>query len=135
MSFNRSVFIIYCAAYLSLVVHGQRLGSDMECVPEVDGLVGEQAVGVVAVGQRQRRGRGVGRVLVEAVRAHGRAQPRLAPRPAQHHPLHAQPHRGLALQDQLHGRHSTLNAAIGPHGSERRRAIIDVSMQPNRGTW
>ena len=67
------------------------------------GLVGEQAVGVVVVGERQRHGRGVGRVLVERVRAHARGHARLAVRPAQHHPLQRQPAHRLTLQDQLQG--------------------------------
>lgn len=77
------------------------LGRQEHYEPEVYGLVGEQAVGVVVVGQRQRQRRRVGRVVVEAVRRQLGPHARLAVRAAQRHPLHRQRARRLALQDQL----------------------------------
>lgn len=75
-----------------------------ERVPEVDGLVGEQAVGVGGVVQRQRQRRRLGRVLAEGVVRDARAHRRLAVRPAQPQPLQPQRRHGLALQDQLRQR-------------------------------
>jgi hypothetical protein len=67
----------------------------------VDGLVGEQAVGVGGVGEREGQRRRVGRVVGEGVRGQARAQRGLAPRPAQPAPLQRHRARRLALQDQL----------------------------------
>lgn len=78
-----------------------RPGPGESRVPEVDGLVGEQAVGVRGVLQRQRQRRRVGRVLAEGVVRDARAHARLAVRAAQPQPLQPQRRHGLALQDQL----------------------------------
>lgn len=97
---------------LSIELHISGIECGVGWAPEVDGLVGEQAVGVGGVQQRQRQRRRVRGVLGEAVRAHAGPQARLAVRAAQHQPLHAQRLRRLTLQDQLQGELTVLYALV-----------------------
>lgn len=108
-------------------------------VPEVDGLVGEQAVCVGGVQQRQRQRRRVGRVLAEGVVRDARAHCRLAVGPAQPHPLQPQCRHGLALQDQLRdhrGQNAHRFVAVHcehPPATPRPHLIRDFPLRTLRG--
>lgn len=104
----------------------------------MDGLVGEQAVGVGGVQQRQRQRRRVGRVLAEGVVRDARAHRGLAVGPAQPHPLQPQRRHGLALQDELRDARPEIRRSVAvdsdpPPAAPRPHLVRDLPLRALRG--